>query len=144
MDYIASRGTTGMAIAGLTTGIIGTLGSIGGIAAAHGGVGNSNYVTKAELDYVQALGAKDSQIALLQSENDSEKKMIEVYTALAKQDKELRAELQTFKDSQNQFNAAQMSINAVNGTNIANIQAQLAEITKTYVPNAAVMPGWTS
>ena len=82
-DY-AGKGTTGLAIGGLTTGIIGTVGALGGLGAlANRGIAGcpngGEFVTKDELKMMYDLSAKDSEIALLKSQNDSEKKMVEVY-----------------------------------------------------------------
>lgn len=148
MEY-ASKGVAGsglgLGIAGTALGVLNAGGLLGGVM----GVGTNNYVTKDELKMSQELSSKDATIALLQSENSSEKKMVEVYTALAKQDKDIRAELSAFKDQQNAVNAAQGVANAtmtsgiaINGTNIQNIQNTLSNITKCVVPNSSVCPGW--
>lgn len=139
MEYVAGRGTTGMSIAGLTTGVIGTLGTLGGLAAAHTG-GGSNYVTKDELNYVQALGQKDCEIALLKSEQNTEVKIADVY-------ERIMSRVNADARAQADWNAAQMVNNAqmssaiaTNAASIAALQNTCGQITKTIVPGTAVCP----
>ena len=148
-DY-AGRGTTGLAIGGITKGIIGTVGALANRGFAGGPNGNGGeFVTKDELKMIYDLSAKDSEIALLKSENDSEKKMVEVYTAMDKKANDIRAEFQAYKDTQNIINANQGITNAnvaaavaANNTSITEVNNLLKQVIKPVIPNSSVCPGW--
>lgn len=129
--------TTGAA---LTTGIIGTaLGVLnGGLGILGGGFGchASNYVSKDELKYVQELAAKDSQIALLQSEANTEVKIADVY-------ERVMSKVNANHESQAAINQAQAVFNSQIGSQVAintsNI-AQLMGMTKLFIPSENVTP----
>lgn len=144
--------------AGLTTGIIGTalsgLLTLGGLGMAHSGVmgngyfgngyaGNGNgFVTKDELRMSQELAQKDSTIALLQSEQNTEVKIADVYERLITR---INADARAQADwnAQQMVNNAQVSAAvAANATSIAALQNSCAAITKLVVPNSAICPGW--
>jgi hypothetical protein len=159
---------------GLTTGIIGTslgalslLGNGNGLGGILGGGCKSNYVTKEEFEMGQKLAAKDSTIAMLESEKADEKKMVEVYTALntqinavkdiiaANKDRaddrlacsveKLTNKIDFNKSVQDGVNATQLAYNGSNSATLACMQNQLAQlygITKMVVPNSNVCPGW--
>ena len=150
MEY-ASRG---VANGGLTTGIIGTsLGALNLLGGLAGGTVNmcprpaAEFVTKDELRMAQELSGKDAEIALLKADNDTDKKLVDVYAKLETRDKELRQEIAAFKEMQYGINAAQGVTNAQVAANIAVDQQAIAEIktvlggiTKTVVPITAVCP----
>ena len=144
----------GKSNAGLTTGIIGTalsglLTLGGGMLALNGGTtaASSNYVTKDELKMVQDLAAKDSQIALLTSENNTETKMIEVYkqahaeVAALRDTVNLNYQNQQAWNTQQSVNNAQMAAAiAANVTSIGALKSVVDGITAIYVPAAQVTP----
>lgn len=144
MEYVAGKGTTGMSIAGLTTGVIGTLGTLGGLAAVHANGGNpgSAYVTKDELGYAQELARKDSEIALLKSEQNTEVKIADVYERImTRVNADARA--QADWNAQQMVNNAHMSgCIAANAAGIAALKDSCNKITKLVVPNSAICPGW--
>lgn len=151
-----------------------TLGAIGtGLGVLNGGVGllgmggngimcqnTSRYVTKDELTMSQEIASKDSRIAFLEAESDSEKKMIEVYRQshaelVTLRDnvnadiKELRNEVNTNRREQDAWNASQSVANAqmsaaiaVNANSIADLKNCCNSITQIKIPNSAVCPGW--
>lgn len=140
MEYqYASRGVGNAA---LTTGIIGT-----GLSLLNGGLGilgngcNSNveghqFVTKDELDYVQTISAKDSEIALLKSEQNTEVKIADVYERLI-------TRINADAKAQAEVNAAQMVYNANANSAISVLQNQICVLnglTKTVVPIDNVCP----
>lgn len=159
MEY-ASKGTS---YAGLGLGIAGTAlslmnnGSLGGLL---GGNTNANYVTKDEMALQNQLAVKDSEIALLKAEQDSEVKMTEVYKQAHAEVAALRdSTAETFKEMQNEINQnrreqdawngvqavnnAQISAAiAVNTNSIASLQNTLGSLTKCVIPNSSVCPGW--
>ena len=135
-------------------GAIGTVGALmGGGGLLSGGLGingsaKSEYATKEQLDLFQQLQAKDillaqkdSQIALQESENYTDKKLVEVYTALKTSENQLRDELRGYKDAQQAINAQQMAYNASANANISVLQSQIASlqtITRMVVPQSRV------
>jgi len=140
----------GKANAGLTTGIIGTalsgllaLGGGAGLLGLHANLNNSNsvkYVTKDEFDMAQKLNAKDCEIALLKSEQNTEVKIADVY-------ERIMTRVNADARSQADWNAQQMVNNATmssaittNANSITVLQNTLAGITKTVVPITSVCP----
>lgn len=126
-----------------------TLGAIGsGLALiGNGGLGlfgnngyhntcGGRYVTKDELDYVQTISAKDSEIALLKSEQNTEVKIADVYERLI-------TRINADAKAQADVNAAQMVFNANSNSAIAVLQNQIGVLnglTKTVVPINNVCP----
>ncbi len=140
MEY--QYATNGKGNLGVTLGAIGT-----GLSVLNGGLGligsnsyhNSDggrYVTKDELDYVQTISAKDSEIALLKSEQNTEIKIADVYERLI-------TRINADKNAQADINAAQMVFNANSNSAIAVLQNQIGvlnSLTKTVVPITSVCP----
>ena len=122
MEYASN----GKANAALTTGIIGT--SLGAIASAGGigailGIGKQQSdgdrpVTRYEMGLIQANNAQDNEIALLKSQQYTDRAMAGVQAQIAQQ----------------------VTWNAVQGNNIATIQRQIAGITQLVVPSTNIMP----
>lgn len=151
MEY-ASKGVAG---AGLGTGIaglsLGVLNAMGGLANI-GGYGfapreTAQYVTKDELTMAQQLAGKDSEIAILKADNDTDKKLVDVYAKLESRDKELWQVIMGIKEQACNDRAAQGVVNAqvaaniaVNQNNIAGIQTMLSNLTKTIIPIGNVCP----
>ena len=137
----------GVGNAGLATGIIGTaLGVLnGGLGLLSGNTGtnaNNGYVTKDELKYVKELAQKDSQISLLQSEQNTEVKIADVYERVMTRinaDQRAQAEWNT---SQSVANAQMSAAIATNASSIAALQGCCNQITKLVVPNSSICPGW--
>ena len=126
-------------------------GYIGGIATLLGLAGNvtgvngssTQYVTKDELNYVQELGNKDSEIALLKAESDSEKKMIDIYKQIKSEMNVLEGLVRSNKDEQTAVNTAQQVYNATNSSTVAVINnqvAQLMALTALKIPKASICP----
>lgn len=144
--------------AGLTTGIIGTaLGALGGGLSMFGGMprynngygnyngydnGNCNhhehYITRYESELQQEIARRDSELALIKSEQNTEVKIADVYERLI-------TRINADKNEQQQINAQQA---VYNGTNTAmfgclnNQVAQLMSLTQLKIPNRSVCPGW--
>lgn len=154
---MAEFASHGVANAGLTTGIIGTaLGVLnGGFGLLNGnGRGMFNYgygygnmgcsapriVTQEDLNYVQELGKKDSQIALLQSEQNTEVKIADVYERLITRINADRREQDAWNASQSVANATMSAAIATNTASISALNNTVAGITKTVVPITSVCP----
>ena len=152
---MAEFASHGVANAGLTTGIIGT--ALGVLNGGLGFLGNNgrgfyNYgcgnmvcptpriVTQDDLNYVQELAKKDSQIALLQSEQNTEVKIADVYERLITRINADRREQDAWNASQSVANATMSSAIATNTASISAINNTLACITKTVVPITSVCP----
>lgn len=139
MDYQYS--SNGKGNAALTTGIIGTAlgvlnGGLGNIGWGNNNVEGKQFVTKDELDYVQTISAKDSEIALLKSEANTEVKIADVY-------ERIMTRVNADQRQQADINAAQAVYNATSNSAIAVLQSQvgvLNGLTKTVVPINNVCP----
>lgn len=143
MEYSSN----GKGNAALATGIIGTVGTAaqlmnGGLGIFNNGYGRNvvcegqQFVTKDELGYVQALSAKDAEIALLKSEQNTEIKIADVYERLI-------SRINADQRAQADVNAAQMVFNANSNSAIAVLQNQVSVLnglTKTIVPITNVCP----
>lgn len=136
--------------AGLTTGIIGTaLGALGGGMSLLGnnGIMTANTgmdagVTRYDLDMMKQLLEKDSEIALLKSEQNTEIKIADVYERLI-------TRINADQRAQADWNASQSVINAqisgaiaTNSASIASLQNCCDKITKIVIPNTSICPGW--
>lgn len=161
MEYASNaKGNLGVALGAVGTGLNLLTGGIG-LVNAGSNMNNMNrmaygdchafndYVTKDELRMSQEIAAKDSQIALLSAESDSEKKMIEVYKQTRSEIKELQDEVRENRKEQDMWNASQSVNNArmsaaiaANSTSIVGLQECCKSITQLKVPNSAVCPGW--
>lgn len=142
MEY-ASNGKGNL---GVTLGAIGTgLGALSNSGLLNGFFNNNNgnsYVTKDELKYVQELAAKDSQIALLTSEQNTEVKIADVFERLITRINSDKKEQAEWNASQSVANAQMSAAIATNANSIAGINNILNQITAIRVPNTAVYPGW--
>lgn len=133
----------GVGNAGLATGIIGTtLGVLnGGLGLFNNGAGVrscEHYATKDELRYVQEIAQKDASIALLQSEQNTEVKIADVYERLI-------TRINADQRAQADWNASQSVANAQMSAAIANNTnsiAALTSLTKLVIPNTSICPGW--
>ena len=142
MEY--TDGTRGIAIGGLTTGIIGTALSVanGGLNLMNTHANAPEYATKSDLAYAQELARKDSEIALLKSEQNTEIKIADVYERLiTRVNADARAQAD-WNASQSVANAQMSAAIATNAGSIASLQNVCSQITKTVVPNNAICPGW--
>lgn len=145
MEY-ASNGKGNL---GVTLGAIGTGLSLFNGHNGFGILGNSGYgyvpegkqlVTKDELDYVQTIGRKDAEIALLKSEQNTEVKIADVYERLITRINADQRE-QTAWNTQQMVNNAQMSSAiATNANSIAALQNTCSALTKTVIPIDNVCP----
>ena len=95
----------------------------------------------------QQLAGKDSEIAILKADNDTDKKLVDVYAKLESRDKELWQVIMGIKEQACNDRSAQGIVNAqvaaniaVNQSNIAGIQTMLGNLTKTIIPIGNVCP----
>lgn len=131
-------GTIGTALSGLQV-LGGGLGSLfgngGGIANAAATVmcGDSAPVSRYEMNMAMRLAQKDSEIALLKSEQNTEIKMADVYERLAKR-------ILDDERFQSGWNAQQGISNAHIQDSLAGLTGISHQITRTIVPINAVCP----
>jgi hypothetical protein len=140
---MASVGSAGVAGAGLGLGIAGTALALlqnGGLGNLFGVGCNNQYATKSDVAYSQELARKDSEIALLKSEQNTEIKIADVYDRLI-------TRINADRQAQADWNAAQMVNNcsmsnaiAVNTNSISALQNCCNSITKLVVPKDAICP----
>ena len=108
------QGTAAVTLSAITTGLL-ALGQNGGFG---GLFGNNNGLTL-------AIAQKDAEIAMLKADNDTDRKLVEVYNALYKNDKEQSAR-----------------IDAIH-TNLAIVNTQMAQLmglTTLHIPATNVCP----
>ena len=134
-----SKGNLGVTLGAIGSGLAllnnGT-GILGGLGNNYHNTDGGRYVTKDELDYVQTISAKDSEIALLKSEQNTEVKIADVYERLI-------TRINADAKAQADVNAAQMVFNANSNSAIAVLQNQIGilnGLTKTVVPINNVCP----
>lgn len=131
--YNSVAGSLGLAsFLGLNAGNV--LGGIG----RNCGCGSDAMISRYEAGMMQELGAKDSKIALLESNIYTDQKLADVYERLAKK-------IDDNKAAQDAVNLQQATYNAANTAAIGCMQNQIAQlfgITKLVVPNTSVCPGW--
>lgn len=141
-DGTANVGSAGVAGAGLGLGIAGTALALlnnGGLGNLLGGC-NNQYASKSDIAYSQELAKKDSEIALLKSEQNTEVKIADVYDRLI-------TKINANQLAQSEWNAAQMVNNckmsnaiAVNTNSISALQNCCNSITKLVVPKDSICP----
>lgn len=140
MEYSSNgKGNLGVTLGAIGTGLSVLNGGLGLVGNGWNGYHNTDggrYVTKDELDYVQTISAKDSEIALLKSEQNTEVKIADVYERLITR---INADARAQAD----INATQMVYNANANSAISVLQNQvgvLNGLTKTVVPINNVCP----
>lgn len=148
----AGQGTTALGIIGTVLGGLATamaggngLGILGGNSSGKGcaNANDSNtYVTKAELDMTQKIAAKDSEIALLKSEQNTEVKIADVYERVMTRVNQDQRDQAAWNASQSVANATMSAAIATNTNSIASLQNCCNQITKLVVPNSSICPGW--
>lgn len=131
--------------AGLTTGIIGTagllLGGLGlGLFGGHNMMTGNQYVTKTELEYSQKLAAKDSEIAILTSEQNTEVKIADTYERIMTRVNQDQRDQAAWNASQSVINSQLAASIATNNSSISSLQTLIGNLTKTVIPADSVCP----
>lgn len=159
MDMNREYASKGVAGAGLGTGIaglsLGVLNSLGGLGAVAMNASNprccapvcseNTTVSRYELEQSQTIAAKDAEIGLLKADKYTDQKIVDTTAYLMGLIKELEAEVRKNKDEQNGINMQQVAYNATNSATIGCLQSQVAALqamTKLVIPNTSVCPGW--
>lgn len=100
-------------------------------------------MTRHELDLIREIQNKDAALSIANSENYTDKKLTEVYAALANRDKDINAKIDANYREQAAINLTQATYNASNNAAIACMQNQinvLVGMTKTVIPAANICP----
>lgn len=109
------------------------------------GSSDDQAITRYEANMIAAIGAKDSEIALLKADKYTDQKIVDATAYLMGEIKSLAGEVRANKDMQCEINKEQAVYNGVNTATLSCIQNQVAQlygITKLVVPNTSVCPGW--
>lgn len=140
-----NNSTHGIAVGGLTTGVIGTAlgalnsGLIPGLFGGNAAACSENMgVNRYELSMVRDLTNKDMEIAYLRGRDASKNDDLELYKYIDGQVRRIDRELA----DQRVFNATTSATVSCLTGQVNGMQALLNSITKTVVPNSAICPGW--
>ena len=129
-------------IGGYIGGISAILGMLGGAMPVANGGNAPSFVTKDELTMAMTIAGKDSEIAMLKSEQNTEIKVADVYERLITRINADRNAQMEWNATQSVNNAQMSAAIAVNANSIGAIQGILGQITKTVIPNSSGCPGW--
>lgn len=147
-EYVAGRGVQALSILGTVLGGLGVAGN-GGVGLLNGVAGSANggccsenmAVNRYELNMQRELSQKEAEIAYLNGQNETNRKLTEVYTNLEGQIGALRDTVYRNRDEQNCVNTQQA---VYNGTNTAVVNCLRGEIealqtlTKLVIPSSNV------
>lgn len=131
------KGNLGVTLGAIGTGL-GALGSMGGLNLFGGNQNMPVYATKESVDNAILLAQKDSEIALLKSEQNTEVKIADVY-------ERIMTRVNQDQRDQAAVNAQQAVYNGTNNATLGCMQAHISELlalTQRKVPNSSVCPGW--
>ena len=146
MIEVEKDNTRGIAIGGLTTGVIATALSVlnGGIGGVAGGWGNCNGaaavcsenmgVNRYELSMQKEITNRDMEIAYLKGRDAAKTDSLELYRYVDGRFTAIERELA----DQRVYNATNTAAMNCMGGQIA----QLYSLTKLVVPNGSICPGW--
>ena len=144
MEYASNA----KANAGLTTGIIGTVGTAMGVLGNNGLnlFGNRNpdndAITKYDAHLMGEIAKKDEKIALLESQIYTDNK-IDAKLEKMNDRYEMRfAGIEARQNQQDVYNATNNGAIGTLNTQIAYLNGIVGNITKTVVPNTSICPGW--
>lgn len=139
------RNTHGIAVGGLTTGVIGTAlgalnsGLIPGLFGGNAGAcGDNMAVNRYELNMIRELTSKDMEITYLKGREEAKGDTQELYNFLNSEIRRMDRE----QADQRVFNATTSAAVSCLTGQVNGMQALLNSITKTVVPNSAICPGW--
>lgn len=139
-EYVAGRGTTALGIIGTVLGSIGTAGGLSLLGTpAQAAVAYENTgACMHDVQIMQQMAEKDSQIARLESEKYTNNAVIDLYKYVDGELKSLRAESNNKWTDQAVINAnLSNGLTAVNGQ-VQSIAQTVANITRTAVPSSAI------
>lgn len=136
------KGNTALALGGSALGLSALTG-MGGLAGLFGGAVEDRHITRHEMDLLREIIDGKQANAILVAQTDVDKKIVDVYNALAKQDKDIREKMEANYKEQQQINMQQAVYNGTNNATLACMQnqvAQLMSLTALHIPAAKVCP----
>ena len=148
MAEFASKGVAGsglgLGIAGTALGVLngGWLNGTGLFGNNACGCSENHTVNRYELAQESKIAELQSQIALRDANTYNDQKLLEVYKYFDGELKDVRATICANDKAQSVVNAKFESGFDVLGSQVASINATIAGLTKTVIPNANVCPGW--
>ena len=148
MAEFASKGVAGsglgLGIAGTALGLLanGGTGLLSNLTGNGVHCGENTPVTRYEQKLVQEIAYKDAQISLRDANIYNDQKLLEVYKYFDGEIKDIRATICANDKAQAVINAKFESGIDVLGSQVASINATIAGLTRTVIPNANVCPGW--
>jgi hypothetical protein len=140
MEYENEHNNTrGIAIGGLTTGVIGTAlsalnGGLGNVLGGYGCNGNAGYYSRYDAEKDARIANLETEVKLRDANTYTDQKLLEVYGFVNRKFDCIEHEL-----------ADQRVYNAVNTATIGCVKNDVAELmalTKRVVPNGSICPGW--
>ena len=146
MEYASNgKGNLGVTLGAIGTGLSVLNGGLGLLGNGMTGAGyhateGGRYVTKDELEYAETIARKDSEIALLKSEQNTEIKIADVYERVMTRVNADRREQDAWNAAQAVNNAQMSSAIAVNANSIAALQTCCNNLTKIVIPADNVCP----
>ena len=99
-------------------------------------------VNRYELAQESKIAELQSQIALRDANTYNDQKLLEVYKYFDGELKDIRQQMCDTRAAQGVINAKFESALDVIGSQVGSINATIAAITKTVIPNSNVCPGW--
>ena len=138
----------GLGIAGTALGLLngnnGLLGGLLGNNYNNCGCSENHLVNRYELGQESRIAELQSQIALRDANTYNDQKLLEVYKYFDGELKDVRATICANDKAQAVINAKFESGFDVLSSQVSSINATIAGLTKTVIPNANVCPGWGS
>ena len=135
-EYIAGRGTTSLGIIGTVLGSIATAGFLGNGASLLSG--GNQCAMQTEINDLKEMDSLKSELAQQKAERYADKVGLEVYQYVEGQLKSIRADENEKWTSQAVVNAnVNSGLNVLN-SQVADVSATVASITKTAVPTSAI------
>lgn len=136
MEYASNgKGNLGVTLGAIGTGL-GALGSMGGLNLFGMNQNAPVYATKESVDNAILLAQKDSEIALLKSEQHTEVKIADVY-------ERIMTRVNADRRDQDAVNAQQAVYNAANTSAVSLLNSQVAQLmglTALHIPADKVCP----
>ena len=148
MEYASNaKANTGVALGSIGLGL-GALNTIGGLAGGmigmnNGGYGNGCGVNHWELGTLERLMASERDNAILAADNETNKKLVEVYAKLESRDKEIWQRIEELRRHQEDINREQAVYNTANTAAIKCIRKDveaLMAMTKLGIRNDVTWP----
>lgn len=159
MEYASNaKANTGVTLGAIGTGLgilNGGLGLLGANPAMYGGYGGNAMMTAAaiasddrhvnhwEMETLERLMASERNNAILAADNETNKKLVDVYAKLESRDKEIWNRIEELRRHQEDINREQAVYNSVNTATVKCIRHdvdELMKMTKLGIRNDVIWP----